>query len=372
MSQKLLLQQRFAPFLKPLGFVYGKLMQCRRFAYKRGILKSSKPAVPTIAVGNIAWGGTGKTPVVNWLLAWAAQKKLRAVVLTRGYKAHPPNLPFLVQANSKPEEAGDEPLMLARKNPLAKIVVDPKRIRAAAYAEQHLQPELFVLDDGYQHLALRRDKNIVLLTANDLQAGWNQVLPAGTWREPKNALAAADVFLLRVDPIVDSGNPNNFGVNQCADSLALAKSKLPARPVFPFCFRNFALKSLLIPSQQVPNLAGRAYNLFCVVGSPQGVLHSAEELLGYSPREFFSFPDHYHYTIQDLERLCASGFDLVCTEKDAVKLAGLINSISSEAIGVGGATTGCPFWVLQLTVEFPPAANGQTFADWWEETFASL
>ena len=355
MSKKNPLQQHLAPFLKPIAFTYGKLMQWRRAAYGHGLLKSFKTSLPTVSVGNISWGGTGKTPIVNWILTWAANRKLRAVVLTRGYKASPPSLPFWVQVTSSPTEAGDEPLMLARKNPSAMVLVDPKRSRAAEYAQKKLQPDLFVLDDGYQHLALGRDKNIVLITEYDLTEGWNQVIPAGTWRETEKALNAADVFLLRLN--CDA---------KWEDLLALAKSKLPGKPIFPFCFRNVALSSLTAPSSKVTSLSGRAYNLFCGVGSPEGVLASTKEFLGYGPQEFYKFPDHYNYTVQDLKRLCASGLDLLCTEKDAVKLLKLLEAMPSDY------TPPCSIWVLQLDVDFPAIASGLTFANWWEKTFGSI
>ena len=411
MSKKIPLQHCFAPILKPIACAYAGLMRLRRKAYGQGVLSSYQPLVPTVSVGNISWGGTGKTPIVNWILAWAASKNLQAVVLTRGYKASPPCFPFLVQPHSNPKEAGDEPLMLACKNPAAKVVVDPKRSRAAEYAEKHLQPDLFVLDDGHQHLALGRDKNIVLLSAYDLTEGWGEVIPAGTWRESEKALNTADVFLLRVDgasieqakdfkqlgPFAQAGQgmqpdqarqpdqahqpdqarqPDEahqiaqaHQVAQATEAenlLALAKAKLPAKPIFPFCFRNFALRALTNPAQQLTSLAGRAYNLFCGVGSPQSVLRSTKDFLGYAPQNFFSFPDHYNYTTQNLEQLCASGLDLLCTEKDAVKLLNLLASMPS------GYTPACSIWVLQLAVEFPPIANGLTFADWWESSFASI
>ena len=142
-------------------------------------------------MGNISWGGTGKTPVVGWLLGWAAQKKLKAVVLSRGYKGKPPALPFLVEACGSPLESGDEPLMLAKLFPGASVLVDPVRSRAVRFAEKTLSPGLFVLDDGFQHLGVSRDLNILLLTPDDLGAGWNRVIPGGTWRENSGALADA-------------------------------------------------------------------------------------------------------------------------------------------------------------------------------------
>ena len=144
-------------------------MKARRFLWEKGLFKDFTPAYPCVAVGNIAWGGSGKTPLVDWLLSRTAKQGLEAVVLTRGYGAHPPVLPFPVSPASTAEEAGDEPLMLRLRHPAAAILVDPVRARAARLAEQTLNPDLLVLDDGFQHLAVRRHLNLVLLRPEDLR-----------------------------------------------------------------------------------------------------------------------------------------------------------------------------------------------------------
>jgi tetraacyldisaccharide 4'-kinase len=163
--------------LSPPAALYAAVMSLRAAAYARGVLPSWRPPRPCVSVGNIRWGGTGKTPVCSWLLDWAAQSNKQCVLLTRGYRAHPPNLPFLVEPDTSPDEAGDEPLLLARANPAAKIVVDPKRARAGKWAWDAWQPDLFVLDDGLQHMAVARDVNLALLTPQDLDTDWNKVIP---------------------------------------------------------------------------------------------------------------------------------------------------------------------------------------------------
>ncbi len=335
--------------LSPLGKLYGCLMQLRRGLYRRGVLRSFRPVPLTVAVGNISWGGTGKTPVVGWLLGWAAQKKLKAVVLSRGYKGKPPALPFLVEACGSPLESGDEPLMLAKLFPGASVLVDPVRARAARFAEKALSPGFFILDDGFQHLGVSRDLNILLLTPDDLGAGWNRVIPGGTWRENSGALADADVILLRLES----------GCARDALEGLRASGKLGRLPVFPFFLKNTGLRRLG-GNETVPGLGGAPYNLFCGVGRPQDVLSGATGLLGKSPRRFVAFGDHHEFLKEEILALCEDGLDLVCTEKDAVKLEFDFPELVSS----------WPVWAMQASVKFLPGdeggAPGEDFGQWWE------
>lgn len=346
------LQQQLRLVLNPLGLAYGKVMGVRRSAYQQGVISSFRPITPTVAVGNISWGGTGKTPVVNWILGWAEKKGLHAVVLTRGYKAEPKTLPFVVTADSDPKEAGDEPLMLAKANSWATVIIDPKRRRAAAFAEDQLAPDLFVMDDGFQHLALKRDLNIVLLTQEDISSGWNRVMPAGTWREGVEALGDADVFLLRLD----SGVCDDEAKVQLV--VAEASKRLGSALIFPFYIQNKSLRDIS-GGGVTSTLEGRPYNLVCGVGSPESVLTGAKSLVGYGPSEFFTYSDHHIYTQEDVGRICGSGIELVCTEKDAVKLEKFLPNLP------------CRVWALQLDLNFLPISSN-SFEKWWEESMASL
>lgn len=404
------LQKKLYPLLWPFSLFYGLLMRLRRCAYAKGIFKTYRPKVFTVAVGNIASGGTGKTPLVDFLLRWVGENGLRAVVLTRGYKARPPRLPFLVKKDSSPWQAGDEPLMLARNNPQALVVVDPKRSRGARFAEQELTPDIFLLDDGLQHLALGRHKNIVLLRPEDIEADWNKVLPAGIWREDESALDVADVFLLRLPGRVASALNGNQAL------LQQAMLKLPQRPLFPFVFENYALRPVNLAAQQalqevksslgergefemalepdllpsalasgsgmsakaallassedeseryeslyffsglVANLGGRPYVLLCAVGSPHRVKEGVEQLLGYPPQHLYVLPDHYPFGLPDVSTLNSLGLDVVCTEKDAIKLEPLMSDLDD-----------CPLWALQGKLHFFPmhgSGEGESFIEW--------
>ena len=175
-------QKRLRPLLTPVSLLYRRILAARRAKWENEGSPAFRPVCQCVSVGNIAWGGTGKTPVVDWLLGWSEARGLRAVVLSRGYKAQPPELPLHVSPSRTPGEAGDEPLMLALEHPSAAVMVDPDRRRSGRWAEERLSPDLFVLDDGFQHVKVRRDLDIVLLRPDDLGDGWGRVIPAGAWR----------------------------------------------------------------------------------------------------------------------------------------------------------------------------------------------
>ncbi len=193
-------QKRLRPLLTPVSLLYRRILAARRAKWENEGSPAFRPVCQCVSVGNIAWGGTGKTPVVDWLLGWSEARGLRAVVLSRGYKAQPPELPLHVSPSRTPGEAGDEPLMLALEHLSAAVMVDPDRRRSGRWAEERLSPDLFVLDDGFQHVKVRRDLDIVLLRPDDLGDGWGRVIPAGAWREGPEALERADVFMIKCSP----------------------------------------------------------------------------------------------------------------------------------------------------------------------------
>ena len=140
MAKRHPLQNVLAPLLLPLSVLYGIGGLCRRTLVRRGVLKCWKPPRPCISIGNISWGGTGKTPVTDYLLSWAEECNLRAAVLTRGYKAKPSSLPLRAAPGVPAAECGDEPLMLAARHPDAVVMVDPERNRAGQFLEKTAPP----------------------------------------------------------------------------------------------------------------------------------------------------------------------------------------------------------------------------------------
>lgn len=341
--------------LSPPAALYGALMSLRAAAFAWGVLSTWQPPRPCISVGNIRWGGTGKTPVCAWLLEWAAGRGQQCVLLTRGYRAHPPHLPFLVGPDASPRQAGDEPLLLARSSPEAKIVVDPKRTRSGKWAWANLRPDLFVLDDGFQHLAVARDINLVLLTLPDLDADWQKVVPSGPWREGLSALSRADAFLIKL-PDLDMATPARQ--NRIRDRLGDQ-----GKPIFFFAPEPLRLTNLLTGEHRsgLPAQAGERYMLFSAVADPLSVEHTASGFLGVKATRFDTFADHHFFTTADVRGLARKAEavhtnHLVCTAKDAVKIRDILPHQQTPQ-----------WWSLDMSVRFAPFTPGASrFEDWLE------
>ncbi|MFO7875661.1 MAG: tetraacyldisaccharide 4'-kinase [Desulfovermiculus sp.] len=294
------------------GRIYAWGMRVREKAYLRGGISSWRPPVPCISVGNICWGGSGKTPLCSWLLQWSREKGLRPALLSRGYRALPPHLPYHVQAKSPVRDSGDEPLMLARENPDAVVVVDPCRRRGGQWAWENFAPDVFVLDDGLQHLAVQRDVDLVLLRPDDVGRDWNRVIPSGPWREGADALRRASAFIVNSGP-------------HAADEVKLTlQSRLSdlQKPLFFCSYRVTGLRR--VKDHQVLQPEGR-YLLVSAVGSPDGVESSVRQVLSEPPLVHLRFSDHHAYTRADWENILHQARSLkadfvVCTSKDRVKL----------------------------------------------------
>ncbi|WP_161794841.1 tetraacyldisaccharide 4'-kinase [Desulfonatronum thioautotrophicum] len=346
-------------FLSIPAAMYRAMMALRATMYARSFFSAWRPPRPCISVGNIRWGGTGKTPICAWLLAWAAERNRQCVLLTRGYRAHPPRLPFHVKPDASPQKAGDEPLLLARTFPASKIVVDPKRSRAGKWAWASWQPDLFLLDDGLQHMAVARDINLVLLTLPDLENDWNKVVPSGPWREGPSALSRADAYLIKLpDPVMATPSLQK--------KIAIRLGEY-AKPTFFFGPQPVGLTNLHTGEHRsnLPEQAAGRYTLFSGVADPLSVEHTATNFLGGRPARFDVFADHASYSAARIAQLArnaaaAHANHLVCTAKDAVKIQ---VALPPEQ--------GPHWWCLDMTVWFAPFSDtGPRFEDWLEQRIA--
>lgn len=336
------LQRILSGVLRPFSTVYAMLMAVRRRLWEKGIHNRLHPTCPCVSVGNISWGGTGKTPLVDWLLSQCDTAGLQAVVLTRGYKSKVKRPPVRVNRLHDPREVGDEPLMLAINHPNAMVLVDPNRRRAAAAALKALNPQVFILDDGFQHLPVDRHLDIVLLRPEDLDEQWNRVIPGGSWREGISALRRADVFCIKAEP---------------KEFLALApliRERLSVfkRPVFSFSLRPTSLRRVDKQATGMPNdFGGRPYALVTGVGNPEQVLQSTTAFMGYAPDKHIPYPDHHPFDFSDARKLEKLGIPIVCTPKDEAKL---------------GRLPLHPVWSLRVNLFFGPAMwTHETFPQWW-------
>jgi len=175
--------------LLPLAPVYRGVVAARRAIFSRGWLRRARLDVPVISVGNLTFGGTGKTPVVIALVRDLVRMGRRPAVLTRGYKRRENHQVVVVgpEPRQRVDEVGDEPLEMARRLPGVPVVVDANRERGGLEALR-LGADVVVLDDGFQHLRLERDLDIVVIDAGDPWGG-HRLPPLGRLREPVAALA---------------------------------------------------------------------------------------------------------------------------------------------------------------------------------------
>lgn len=317
MAKRHPLQNILSPLLLPLSVVYGAGGRLRRSLARQGRLRVWRPPALCVSVGNISWGGTGKTPIVDWLLAWADARALRAAVLTRGYGAHPPGPAFPAGPGASPAECGDEPLMLALRHPRASVIVDPDRSRGGRSLAA-CPPDLYLLDDGFQHLGTARDLDLVLLDADDVRlsprpggepSNWGRILPAGTWREPETALEQAGAYLVKTEP------------KEWPTLVSALKQRLHTfpRPVFAFRLEPEGLRSLTGEGPLPASSLCGPYVFASGIGAPGQALRTVTDFLGRAPQTVFSFPDHHDFRTS-LKTLSRPGLPIVCTGKDAVKL----------------------------------------------------
>lgn len=186
-------------FMAPLSWIYGLVVVTRNFMFDIGLLKSTKFDIPVIVVGNITAGGTGKTPVTEYLVKLLSEK-FRTAVVSRGYKRKTSGF-ILADKTSKPDEIGDEPYQIKRKFPDVILAVDEKRVRGIQKLcdEGTNRPEVFVLDDAYQHRYVTPDISILLVDYNNLIYE-DRLLPLGRLREPLKAKDKAQIVIVTKCP----------------------------------------------------------------------------------------------------------------------------------------------------------------------------
>ena len=279
---------------------YALAMRYRNRRYARGWAKIHAVGVPVVSVGNLTLGGTGKTPLVEWIAHKLRESHIRVAIVSRGYgaEAHGYN---------------DEALELELALPDVPHVQNPDRVAAARVAVEELEMQMILLDDGFQHRRLQRDLDIVLLDATE-PFGFDHVFPRGTLREPLAGLARADVIVLsRADMLTLSDRER---VHARVTKLA---------PQAAWCEVEHRVAALLNCTGQrvdVSVLAGKRVAAFCGIGNPAGYRHTLTAL-GCDIIAWREFPDHHNYTREDvafLSQWCQQADAIVCTRKDLVKL----------------------------------------------------
>ena len=305
--------------LPPLSLLYGAVTRTRLSLYRRGTFQTTKLDRPVISIGNITTGGTGKTPLVEYVAKTIASQGKKVCILTRGYGRKDPHLQVIVSDGygvlASPSEAGDEPYLLATKlTGQAAVISSADRIAAAQEAINDFHTEVFVLDDGFQHLRLARDLNIACIDATNPWGG-GRLLPYGRLREAPEGLRRADCVVLTRCDQVESVEALREQVSELIEGRAVFASQM--RPV-----RVVSLKN----GPETIALPGRV-GAFCAVGNPASFFESLRGL-GYEVGLERAFADHHVYSQADVDALHrlakeARAHALITTAKDAVKLKGL-------------------------------------------------
>src|SRR5690606_19736513 len=195
---------RWLWLLLPLELLFRLVTALRRLLYRRGILRSWRAPVPVLVIGNISVGGTGKTPVTIALCAALRQSGFRPGVISRGYRAQPPQFPHRVSADDSAAVAGDEPLLIARRTGCP-VAIAPDRSAAAQLLLQHDDCDVLICDDGLQHYALQRDIEVAVVDAVR-GFGNRHCLPVGPLREPLARLRTVDATLFNGGAVSDPLN----------------------------------------------------------------------------------------------------------------------------------------------------------------------
>ena len=314
------------------------IVRIRRRAYERGWLRQRRLPKPVVSIGNITVGGTGKTPFVVWMAQYLHSKGIRVAILSRGYGRQGFSKNLLVSDGQGHVQdwrvAGDEPRMIAQQCPWAIVAVGSDRFRLGQWLLTQTSCDCFILDDGYQHLSLYRDLDVVLFDATDTE-GLCGLLPAGRLREPLSATKEAGAFVFTRAESLSSIQPVR---RQIEKSLG--------QSIIPIILQSVPKEvQHLVTGQTKPVKFLLEFPIIVVsgVGNP----HSFREMVvkcGLEVCEEIRFPDHCAYGQQEVsmirEKMEQSEHKIVITtEKDAVKLREWFTKDDSV-------------WFLTITLEF--------------------
>lgn len=296
--------------LRVFSWIYQAVVVLMRSLYRAGILKSYRLGRPVISIGNITWGGVGKTPLVQWLAGYLVAKGKRPVILTRGY------MPKKSGRKSDAPIQSDEAALLRNALNGVPVVVNPNRMQGALEVPRGYAHDVFVLDDGFQHWRVQRDLDIVAIDATN-PFGPGFVLPRGSLREPLQALRQADIFVITKSDLAKG------------EVVAIRQTlhKINPNAVIAHAVHQPVNLTELRTGEDRPldYLNGRRVVLASAIGDPQSFSKMVRGL-GAKIEEQMVYPDHFCYGETDARRLNEKalrhdGCDIVITGKDAVKLS---------------------------------------------------
>jgi tetraacyldisaccharide 4'-kinase len=326
--------------LSPLSWVYGAGVRLRNTSFNHGVLKAKEAGVPVISIGNLTAGGTGKTPLVEYLVEIFLARGKRVAVVSRGYGRASRGV-YTVSTGGgavvDAREGGDEPVQIATKFPAAIVIVGEKKREAVRRAVDECGAEVIVLDDGFQHRQLVRSADIVLIDARcDITK--ERLLPAGRRREPLSALRRADLVVL-----------SRIGSRSAAVPWVPALHRFYNGPMVWSAMRHAGFVRAVdrTPVEPQSIAEARAF-VFSGIADHDGFLNDVRAV-GVSVAGDRRFVDHHPYTESDLESIESDARDAgasvkITTEKDLVRLLA-VAALKERIVDPG------TLYVLPVTVE---------------------
>ncbi len=301
--------------LSLLSLLYRGVVRIRYWLYRTGVFDSKELPCMVISVGNISLGGSGKTPTTYYIAQLLRENNFHVAILSRGYKGRGGSTVNIVSDGNRPlmspRDSGDEPYMLARKLSGVPVLASKDRYRLGRYAVDRFRCNVLVLDDGFQHIRLKRDLDILLVDFGGISAD-NYLLPRGTLREPVENLKRADVFLVTRTRNLEEYREISRKISGIKEDAKI------------FC-GHFQARHLINQSgetKELDYLRGKRVLAFSGIANPEYFTMSLKDLGATVVAELI-FPDHHWYSSKDYQRIGESATRVnfaVTTEKDMVKI----------------------------------------------------
>lgn len=292
------------------SYLFEKVVRARTWAYDQQVLSAVKVDRPVISVGNLVAGGTGKTPVIAALVAAAAERGKKCVVVSRGYKSEVSGVARVGESSDR--YYGDEPEMLQQRYPELAIFLAADRVAACERAIREIQPDMILADDAFQHRRLARDLDVVVIDALQADSDY-EFLPKGFARESWDALKRAHLVIISKSNMVDP-----IRIKELRERIGQANPQLDSQ-IYLSEYHFAGVKGL----KRDRDCNGPVF-LASAIGRPRGFERLLQDA-GYEVRGHKIYPDHYRFQARDIEeielaRLRSGAQAVVVTEKDAVKL----------------------------------------------------
>lgn len=314
--------------LQALSPFYYAGLNIHKGLYNTNIKKIYTLSKPVICVGNLTLGGSGKTPIVEKLTNIFLHHGIKPAILSRGYKRKITDEEIMIVSDGNnilknADEAGDEPVQLAFNCPKVPIIVSNNRFAAGMTAVNNFNSEAFILDDGYQHWALKKDYNILCISASENFIK-SKLLPAGTRREPFSALKRSDIIILtNASP---TQNPEKLAafIKKFDSTKRLILTEHSIKSIIPISSLVKTSPKASYEEYTIDKFESKRLFVFCGIANNNNFFNSLYKL-NLNIISKGGFDDHHKYTVKDIEMIIHKAKEtkadaIITTQKDAVKL----------------------------------------------------